>query len=328
VTAVGHPVAARHGAAGLAVIGLLSGAAFALGSNTPAISPLLWALALGLAVAPAVRKQPQVLAQLSSSGSRLLRVGVALLGVQISLDELAGVGVRGVALAAGTVAVTLLLTLSMGRLLRVPDRLALLIATGSAICGASAIVAINTVARANQAEVAYAIATVTIFGTVVMLTLPPLAGVLALSNQDAGLWAGASIHEVAQVTAAGAVISTAALKAATLVKLARVAMLAPVVALSAAARRGEGDREAIGLPPFLVAFLALCALRSMLPLPDALLDGARVVSTALLAAALVALGLQLRPGEVRRAGARPLALGAVATAAALITGLAGVLLQS
>lgn len=318
----------RADAPAAALLAALAAVAFALGLAVPSVSPLLWAVALGAAAAPIGRLRAAPFTGVRNCGGLLLRTGVALLGLQVSLDQLADVGFGGLLLAAGTVIATLLLTLQAARLLRVSPELALLIATGSAICGASAIVAMNAVTRAGEEHVAYAIATVTVFGTVAMLALPPAAALLGLSGGQAGLWAGASIHEVAQVTAAGGAVSAAALELATLVKLARVMMLAPVVAIAAAVGSSSGRPAAGGalpVPPFVVGFLALVAARSLLPLPDSLVEGARLASTILLAAALVALGMNVRLRALRTAGARPLLLGALATLVASATALALVL---
>lgn len=322
-------------ASGLAVVGALVGAGFALNRLVPSASPLLWAMGLGVVVAPLARARPGTAAGIAVSSRHLLRAGVALLGLRVSLSELASVGPGGLAVAAGTIAATMGVTTWLGRRLGVPRPLALLIATGSAICGASAIAAMSPVARAGREQIGYAVATVTVFGTAAMLVVPILARALGLDDQQAGMWAGASIHEVAQATAAGAVISAAALKVATLVKLSRVVMLAPAVAIASAlgAKSGEeahrGARGALAgvrVPGFVLAFLALVVLRSAAPLPTPLLDVAATASTILLAAGLAALGLGVRAGALRAEGLRPLVLGIAAWATAAVTALALVLL--
>jgi uncharacterized membrane protein YadS len=133
------------------------------------------------------------------------------------------------------------------------------------------------------------------------------------------VWAGASIHEVAQASAAGAVVSAAALKVATLVKLCRVVLLAPAIAL--VAKRGP-DAAGPRVPRFVLAFLALVAARSLVAIPDAALDAAAAVSTVLLAAGLAALGLAVRPRALAGAGVRPLLLGLAAWGVAAATALA------
>ena len=316
-----RPAATAAGpAAGLLVVALLVAAGFLANRAVPSASPLLWAMGLGVVAAPLVRARPSTGVGIRMSATHLLRAGVALLGLRISASELAGVGVAGIVAAAGTVVVTLLATVWVGRRLRVPDRLALLIAGGSAICGASAIAALNTAVRARDEDVGYAVATVTVLGTAAMLVLPPAASLLGLADAQAGAWAGASIHEVGQATAAGAVISTAALKAATPVKLCRVVLLAPVVAL--VGRREGQTTGRVGVPGFVLAFVGLVALRSVADLPAAVIDVGTAASAILLAAGLAALGLGVRPRALVAAGARPLLLAVAASAVASATALA------
>jgi uncharacterized integral membrane protein (TIGR00698 family) len=311
-------------AAGLAVVALLVAGAFGCSSLVPAASPLLWAMALGIPAGTWARSRPATAPGVAFAATHLLRAGVALLGLRISVGDLAEVGLGGLGVAAGTIAVTLPATRWLGRRLRVPGDLALLVATGSAICGASAIAAMNAVVRAREEDVGYAVATVTVFGTAAMLLLPVAAALLGLGDAQAGLWAGASVHEVAQVTVAGAAVSTAALKVATLVKLCRVVLLAPTVALVG----GRSHRPAHGaarVPGFVLAFLVLVAIRSLLPVPAAALDAAGVLSTVLLAGGLAALGMGIRPRALHGAGARPLLLGLAAWGIAATTALALVL---
>jgi len=214
--------------------------------------------------------------------------------------------------------------LAWGRWLRLPRDLTLLVAAGSSICGASAIAGMNSVTRADKEHVAYAVATVTLFGTLAMLLVPVVGtDVLGLSAIQTGLWAGASIHEVGQVTAAGAAVSVTALKAATLIKLARVVLLGPTVAFVGALRPGRtpGTAPRIRVPGFVLAFLVLVAVRSVAPVPDQLVVAATALSTSLLAAGLAALGLQIHVGALRAAGWRPLAVGLAAWLTAATVGL-------
>jgi uncharacterized integral membrane protein (TIGR00698 family) len=308
---------------GLVLVGALAGTGFLLAAAIPAVSAVIWAMLLGAATAPLFRRAPATTAGVRLAARRLLRIGIALLGLRISIAELAALGAGGAILAAGTVTLTMLGTVLLGRLLGVSRRLTLLIAAGSSICGASAVAAMQTASGADEEDVAYAMATVTLYGTLAMVLIPIVAlQILHLSPERAGLWAGASIHEVAQVAGAGAAISLAALKVATLVKLARVVLLAPVIAAVSAAVSGPGRRAGIGVPAFVLAFLAMVLVRSTLPVPDEILTAASLTSTLLLAAALAALGLQIDVGALRRAGLRPLLLGLgaslLATGAALM----------
>lgn len=297
---------------GLVVVAVVVASAFLLGSVVPSLSPLIWSMVLGVALGPAVGRRAALTPGVRVAARHLLRAGVVLLGLRISLDAVRALGMSGLVVAMGTVAVTMVVTIRLGPRLGVPRGLALLIAAGSSICGASAVAAMNSVAQADEEDVAYAIGTVTVFGTLAMLLLP-LVGVhaLDLGDERTGLWAGASIHEVAQVAGAGAALSVTALKLATLMKLTRVVLLAPAVA-TVAALRGSGEgRRRLEVPGFVLAFLALILVRAAVPVPEAVLHPAAQTSTALLAAGLGALGLGIRLDAVRRAGLRPLALALV-----------------
>lgn len=306
---------------GLGLVALAVAAGFALMAAVPAINAVIGAMAGGVIAGPYARRRPAVDAGVQWAGRTLLRAGVALLGLRISVADAGTLGVGGIVLAVGTVVVTYAAVLWLGERLGVGRDLTRLVAAGSAICGAAAIAAMRDVTRARDHEVAQAVAAITVFGTLAMLGIPALGtGPLGLGEHRTALWVGASIHEVAQVTGAGATLSIAALEAATLVKLARVLLLAPLIAVTG--RKAHITARPI-VPGFVLAFLALVFLRSAVALPEALVEAALGVSMGLLAAGLAALGLQLRPAELAATGPRPLALG---FAASLIVGGSGLVL--
>ena len=275
-------------------------------------------MGLGLLCSPLARRAGGTEAGVDFAARSLLRAGVALLGLRIALGDLASLGASGVVLAAGTLAVTFGFTVWLGRRLGMARGATLMIAAGCSICGAAAIAAMRSVSDGDDEDAGRAVAAVGVLGTLAMLAVPLLGtGVLGLGEARTGMWAGASIHEVAQVTAAGAAISVAALKTATLVKLVRVVLLAPTIALA-----GRGSAASTPVPPFVLAFLGLVLFRTVVPLPDELLDAAGIASLLLLAAGMGALGLQIRPRSLVAGGARPLLLAAAASSCALLTGLA------
>ncbi|RVA11245.1 putative sulfate exporter family transporter, partial [Mesorhizobium sp. M7D.F.Ca.US.004.03.1.1] len=176
-------------------------------------------------------------------------------------------------------------TIMLGRLIGVDAKLAQLIAAGTSICGASAIVATNIVTDARDEDVTYAVASITLFGTVAMLGFPLMAPMLGLDQHAFGLWAGASIHEVAQVIGAGFQNGTQSGEIATVAKLTRVAMLAPmVVALGLMARRKSGDQTAARppMPWFVAAFVAVVALNSLVTVPAEVKSAMALATTIML----------------------------------------------
>jgi uncharacterized integral membrane protein (TIGR00698 family) len=310
---------------GLALVAAVVAAAILLNRAIPQVSALIFAMGLGVLLAPLAVRRTTAAPGIAFASRPLLRAGVALLGLRISLHAVSGLGVRGVAVAVGVVVITMGLTILLARLLGVDPSLAILIAAGSAICGASAIAAMQGVAKADEDRVGYAIGTVTLFGSLAMLTIPyVLVPQLGLSDRLGGLWAGASIHEVAQVAAAGAAISPAALKIAALMKLTRVVLLAPTVAIAAWMRGGKDEAttgSALPVPGFVLAFLALVVLRTVVSVPQVVLSIDNWAVTILLGGALAALGLKTTLASFRAAGGRPLLLGLGAWAVALLVSL-------
>jgi uncharacterized integral membrane protein (TIGR00698 family) len=244
---------------------------------------------------------------------QVLRVGVALLGLQLVLPEILGLGWPMLVVIAGVVLVGIVGTLALGRVLGVPAEQALLVACGFSICGAAAVAAVEGVRESKDEDVAMAVSLVVVFGSVVMLALPLGAVALGFDPVSAGAWSGASIHEVGQVVVAGGLVGGAALQVAVAVKLGRVLMLAPVLAvISVRSRRTSGVRPPL-VPGFVLAFVGCAAVRTLLPVPDAALDLAGLVQSGALAMAMFALGCGLEPAALRRTGRPVLGLAASAT---------------
>ena len=209
-------------------LGVAAGAATAsllVSQWLPSVSPLLLAIAAGAVLANTAGVAPSLRAGLAVAAKRWLRVGVALLGFQLALTDIAGLGWRMVVVVVGIVSGGIVLTLGLGRLLKVAPGQRLLIACGFSICGAAAVAAVGGVADVDEEEVASSVALVVLFGTAMIPVIPLLSRLAGLSEHRAGLWAGGSIHEVAQVVAAGGLVSAGALAPAVVVKLARVLML-------------------------------------------------------------------------------------------------------
>ena len=257
---------------------------------------------------------------------RILRLSIVLIGLQITAQQAIEVGWGGVGVIAFALLATLLATILVGRMLRVPRGVALLIGVGTSICGASAIVAAKAATGGEDDDAAYAVAGVTLFGTIAMFLYPALAGVLHLSPSQFGLWAGASVHEVAQAVFASGQGGPEALQIGTIAKLTRVAMMAPVIILLGEIyfRLGLVGGAERGKPPFpwfLVGFLALAALNSLIVIPAEVSAPIRMATTFLLSMAMAAMGLHTNLRHVFKAGLRPLALGLFASAFISLTAL-------
>ncbi len=352
------------------VAGLISmGAAQLIGAAVPAVSPLLLAIVLGIVVGNLVRLPASWSPGLSKGSKTMLRAGIVLLGLQVSLATIVGLGWRVVLAVVLAVAAGFATAVLAGRLLGVRPVLALLIGSGFSICGAAAVAAADGVLEADEEDVAVALALVVLFGTLMIPLVPLAASAMGLDPHTTGLWAGLSVHEVAQVVAVGGIVGSGALAVAVVAKLARVVLLAPVMVGLAmwrrrqlreqragaqgvgdelAGGRGVGDALAGGrggsaaqvshtdagaqvtLPPlvpfFVVAFLAMVAVRTWLPVPAPLLEVAGWVQTFLLASAMWALGTGVQWSRLRTVGGAPFALAGITTAVVAAVGLGGAVL--
>ena len=203
---------------------------------------------------------------------RVLRFAIILLGLQITAGQAAELGVGGLAEIAGVLLATLAFTVLNGRVLGVSRGLALLIGVGTSICGASAVLAAKVATAGDDEDAAYAVACVTVFGTLALFAYPAAEGFLHLSPRAYGLWAGSSIHEIAQAVAASFQGGGDAGQFGTIAKLTRVAMMAPVViALGEMTAQlglaGQGERRRPPFPWFLIGFLALAGFNSLVAIP-------------------------------------------------------------
>jgi uncharacterized integral membrane protein (TIGR00698 family) len=285
-------------------------------------SPLILSILLGMVFHNVIGTPQRARAGIAFSLRRILRLGIILLGLQITAAQVAAVGIGGIAIIAGGLVATMVFTKALGRWLGVDPKLAELIAAGTSICGASAVIATNTVTRARDEDVAYAVACVTIFGSAAMFLYPLAGAALQLSAHDYGLWSGASIHEIAQVVAAAFQRGAESGQFGTVAKLTRVMMLAPtILALGwIAMRRGarhhptaEGGRAAFPMPWFVFGFLALVGLNSVVSVDPSARVAIVALTNFLLAMALAAMGLGTDFRKLVAAGPRPLLLGAVAS---------------
>ena len=304
---------------GVALAGAIATVAFLLRyiHGMIAFSPMILAIMIGMAFHNIIGTPARARPGIAFSLKRLLRVAIILLGFQLTAAQIASVGPRGLAIVAISLTATFVFTVWMGRVLGVGPKLAELIAAGTSICGASAVIATNTVTEAHDEDVAYAIACVTIFGSIAMFAYPLLPGLLHLDFRAYGLWSGTSIHEIAQVVAASFQNGQRAGEIGTMVKLARISLLAPVVlALNMKSRfsaRGV-SRKAVKppLPWFVFGFVAVVGFNSLVVIPA---DAGKVLitlTTFLLSLALAAMGLETDVSRLYAKGIRPAILGALA----------------
>ena len=314
---------ARGPLPGLLLTGAIAGAAYAVRElpGVASFSPMIIAILLGTALHNTIGTPPLARAGVVFSLRRLLRLAIILLGLQLTTQQVAAVGGTGMAIIVVTLIATFIVTKALGRAFGVERRLAELIAAGTSICGASAVIATNSVTRAPDEDVAYAVACVTVFGSLSMFLYPALPGLLQLDAHHFGLWSGASIHEIAQVVAATFQDGREAGEFGTIAKLSRVMLLAPLVlGLGLIATwRPSGRPSAHGqprvqgrapIPWFVFGFIALIGVNSLGVVPSEAKQLLVPATTFLLTVALAAMGLETDIRKLKARGLRPLALGA------------------
>ncbi|MET7640022.1 putative sulfate exporter family transporter [Streptomyces sp. NPDC005438] len=314
---------------GLTLCLVAAGTSYGISLPLPGVSPLIVAIVLGVLLANVARVPPRAAVGVDFSAKKLLRAGILLLGLHLVLADVLALGTPTLVVVACIVGAGLFGTVLLGRLLRVPPGLSLLIACGFSICGAAAVAGAAGVTDPDdeaEEDTVTAVALVVVFGTLMIPLVPLAARSLGLGPEAAGMWAGGAIHEIAQVVASGGAIGGGALAVAVVVKLSRVLLLAPVVAtLSLRQRRlsrgaaESGQRESAAklppvVPPFVIGFVAMVLLRSFVPLPDVVPTLGGVLQTGLLAAAMFGLGCGVKVRDLAAVGLRPFALAALSTA--------------
>lgn len=284
------------------IVGIVAGAIY--GNTLRAGMPAPWASGVNFAA------------------RRLLRIAVAFFGLRVSLQEIAQVGLPGLAVSVLVVLSTLAVGTWIGmRLFKLDRDTAMLTAAGSAICGAAAVLAFESTLQSKPEKSAVAVGSVVLFGTLSMLLYPLAyrAGWLHLDTTGVGLYFGGTIHEVAQVVGAASDVSPAATHVATIVKMTRVMLLVPVLLMVSAwlmrsDARTHADRPRaarLAIPWFALGFLACVLANSLHALPHGVVQAANALDTFALTMAMTALGIETRLVHVRRAGPRALATGLV-----------------
>ncbi|NYH80700.1 putative integral membrane protein (TIGR00698 family) [Actinopolyspora biskrensis] len=320
---VGFRNAAARAFPGTVLAGAATAVALAVSALLPGLGALTVAVLCGLVVGNVFRLSAGLRLGLARVLRVALRLGVVLLGLRLAAGELLSLGAGTLVAVLLVVLVTFFGTVLLAGALGTSGGLGMLVATGFAVCGASAIAAMESVVDREDEDVATAVAMVTLYGTAAMVALPLVGDALGLSAPALGRIAGGSVHEVGQVVAAASPAGSAAVAVAVTVKLARVVLLAPLVTAVGLVRRSRSGAQGATKPPliplFVLGFLFAVLVRSCGVLPEPVLDGARQLTTVLLTGALFALGTSVRLSELIRTGPRALLLGLGSTALVTIT---------
>lgn len=306
---------------GLGLISIVVTIAFLLHNIQPAISPLALCVAFGFLIAN-FATWPKFAAKGSELASKkLMRIGVALLGAQVSVASLRAIGLKGVITVIVVVSFTIFGVLALAKLFKISGELGLLIGVGFGICGATAVAAIRPQTRATEEETSYAIGLISLCGTLSIFVLPFFGHLMGLSDQTFGTWAGAAVHDVGQVIATASVWSDEAVKSAIVIKLSRVCLLAPVVLILSIRHRQylktqgktvTSSAKVPLVPFFVVGFIGVAFVQNVFVIPSGIHDLIVLVSKLLLGAGLVALGSGVRWKSIRAIGMQPLIMGLIA----------------
>jgi uncharacterized integral membrane protein (TIGR00698 family) len=288
------------------------------------LSPLTLAIVAGMAIGNAA---PSAAVEWLHPGlrfcqQRLLRAGIVLYGIRLTLNDVASLGQRALLMDVLVIGAVLLAGYWLGTRVFGLDRdTALLVSAGSGICGAAAVLATDRVIESESHKASVAVATVVVFGTVAMFLYPALYPLTGFTERQFGIYTGATVHEVAQVLAAGRAVSQGASDVAVVTKMMRVLLLAPVLVIISRWRHGGGaaTRGRIRFPWFVAGFGAVIAAQSFVALPRAARADLIDLDTVLLASAMFALGVATRWHHLKTAGTRPLLL-ATAIFAGLVSG--------
>ena len=275
---------------------------------------MLFALLLGMAM-NFLSEVDRCKAGISFASRTVLRLGVALLGFRLTLGEVAALGWQPVALVVAVVTLTIFASIAAAKAMGFKPEFGLLSGGATAICGASAAMAISAALPAHERKeraTSFTIIGVSTLSTVAMILYPAISNLFGFDDHHAGVFIGATIHDVAQVVGAGYAISPEAGDTATVVKLMRVAMLLPVIlAVGIWARshggHGEGKRPPL-LPWFVTAFAVVVVINSIVPIPEFVRDAGNTASRWCLIAAIAALGVKTHFQEVIEIGWKPVAL--------------------
>jgi uncharacterized integral membrane protein (TIGR00698 family) len=303
---------------GLAASTALAVVATVIGRLVPVLGGPVTGIVLGVLIAAIARPGQRFQPGIRTASRFVLQLGVVVLGTQLSLAEVLRVGLASLPVMLGTLAVCLTGAYLIGRGLGVSGDVRTLIGVGTGICGASAIAAVTPVIAAAEADVAYAVSTIFLFNIAAVLTFPLIGHLLGLSQQAFGLFAGTAVNDMSSVVAASTAYGAAAASHAVVVKLTRTLLIIPICLGLAAigSKRPGADASPAPLrvtrlvPWFLAGFLVAAAAASAGLVPQQARGGLDQLSVFLITVALSAIGLSTDLRGLRRAGARPLLLGA------------------
>lgn len=321
---------------GILLITLFSFAAFYIADfefvKRLSLSPLIVGIVLGILYANSLRNHlPQTwVPGITFCTKFILRAGIILYGFRLTYQQVMQIGLPAIVIDTIIVLFTIIIGVIVGRMLKMDRDISLLTSTGSAICGAAAVLGAEPIVRSEPHKTAVAVSTVVIFGTLSMFLYPVLyrSGVFDLTPEQMGLYTGATLHEVAHVAGAGNAMGEAISDPAVIVKMIRVLLLAPAllvmsIVLARIPAKSAGTTECrrrVTIPWFAVGFVIVIAFNSLNLLPRETVDTINTFDTFLLTMAMTALGAETSIDKFKKAGSRPFVLALILYAWLVIGG--------
>lgn len=307
---------------GILLIALFSCAAFYIAEfdfvKRLSFSPLIVGIILGMLYANSLRNNlPETwVPGIKFCSKQILRLGIILYGFRLTFQSVIAVGTEAIVIDLIIVTLTLLIGIAAGKLLKMDSHISLLTATGSAICGAAAVLGAESVIKPQPYKTAVAVSTVVIFGTIAMFVYPAMfnAGITGLDNTAMGVYTGSTLHEVAHVVGAGNAMGAEVSDTAIIVKMIRVILLAPVLLVMSffiGGKPAAGEKRKITIPWFAFGFIAVIGFNSLNLLPASVVSFINSFDTFLLTMAMTALGAETSIDKFRQAGAKPFILATI-----------------
>ncbi|PXV54668.1 conserved hypothetical integral membrane protein [Dyella jiangningensis] len=329
-TAIAHPASPglSQRLPGLLLATLIALVALGLGKIAPLIGGPVFGIVLGILVRNTVSPGATFTPGIQFAGKQVLQWSIIALGFGLSLDQVAKTGLESLSVTLVTMTVAFLAAWLLGRVLKVHDKLKILIGVGTAICGGSAIAAVTPIIKPDEHDTAFAISTIFLFNLVAVLLFPLLGHVLHLSDLGFGLWAGTAINDTSSVVAAGYSFSKQAGDYATIVKLTRATLIIPICLILAFAtawkqkKQGASDFSLARIFPwFILWFLVASGVRTAGLVPATIQPALHMAAEFLIIVALTAIGLSANLRKMASTGARPILLGLGVWAAVSVSSL-------
>lgn len=325
---------ARHIWKGLLFCLVIAVPAWLLGKQFEVIGGPVFAILIGMVLALVVpgSSAAPLEAGVKFTSKKILQYAVILLGFGLNLAQIAQVGATSLPIIVSTIATSLIISFVLCRALRIPSKISTLVGVGSSICGGSAIAATAPVIDADDEEIAQAISVIFLFNVIAALVFPTLGGMLGLSNEGFGLFAGTAVNDTSSVTAAAAAWDgmhpgANTLDSATIVKLTRTLAIIPITlvlafwqvrkAKRAAAEGRTEDAQAAGsfdlkkIFPFFILFFVLASIiTTVFALPAAVTAPIKELSKFFIVMAMAAIGFNTNIVKLVRTGGKPIFMGA------------------